>query len=101
MADLLEITERGRSEQVILFSAEQFRSAVHERIKGNCGTNVYGRTNAIEISRPDYRFVPKVYANMMTRLQKGDLIVQHPIFKTLLRVTFPYPSYCQGGGKNG
>lgn len=101
LADLLEITERGRSEQVILFSAEQFRSAVHERIKGNCGTNVYGRTNAIEISRPDYRFVPKVYANMMTRLQKGDLIVQHPIFKTLLRVTFPYPSYCQGGGKNG
>ena len=99
LSNLLDITERGRSEGVILFSAEQFRSAVHDRIKGNCGTNVYGRSNAIEISRPDYKFVPNVYANMMTRLKKGDLIVQHPVFKTLLKITFPFPSYNQGGSK--
>lgn len=90
---LLEITERGRSEGIILFSAEQFRSAVHDRIKGNCSTNVYGRTNAIEISKPDYRYIPNVYSNMMTRLDKGDLIIQHPVFKTLLKVSFPYPPY--------
>lgn len=99
LTNLLDITERGRSEGIILFSAEQFRSAVHDRIKGNCGTNAYGRTNAIEVSRPDYRFVPSVYANMMTRLKKGDLIVQHPVFKTMLKITFPYPSYHQGGSK--
>ena len=99
LANLLEITERGRSEGVVLFSAEQFRSAIHERIKGNCGTNVYGRTNAIEVSRPDYKFVPTVYANMMTRLKKGDLILHHPVFKTLLKIQFPFPSYNQGGSK--
>lgn len=99
LANLLDITERGRSEGVILFSAEQFRSAIHDRIKGNCGTNVYGRTNAIEVSKPDYKFVPKVYANMMTRLQKGDLIIHHPVFKTLLKIQFPFPSYNQGGSK--
>ncbi len=93
---LLEITERGRSEGIILFSAEQFKSAVHDRVKGNCSTNVYGRTNAIEISRPDYRYIPKVFANMMTRLGKGDLILQHPVFPSLLKVSFPYPSYKQG-----
>ncbi len=97
LANLLDITERGRSEGVVLFSAEQFRSAIHDRIKGNCGTNIYGRTNAIEVSRPDYKFVPSVYANMMTRLKKGDLIVHHPVFKTLLKVQFPFPSYNQGG----
>jgi len=90
---LLEITERGRSEGIILFSAEQFRSAVHDRIKGNCSTNIYGRTNAIEISKPDYKYIPKVYSNMMTRLDKGDLIIEHPVFKTLLKVSFPYPPY--------
>ncbi|TEB16261.1 hypothetical protein Psfp_01488 [Pelotomaculum sp. FP] len=90
---LLEITERGRSEGIILFSAEQFRSAVHDRIKGNCSTNIYGRTNAIEVSKPDYKYIPKVYSNMITRLDKGDLIIQHPVFKTLLKVSFPYPSY--------
>lgn len=99
LSNLLDITERGRSEGVILFSAEQFRSAIHDRIKGNCGTNVYGRTNAIEVSRPDYKFVPSVYANMMTRLKKGDLIIHHPVFKTLLKISFPYPSYHQGGNK--
>lgn len=99
LANLLDITERGRSEGVVLFSAEQFRSAIHERIKGNCGTNVYGRTNAIEVSRPDYKFVPTVYANMMTRLRKGDLILHHPVFKTLLKIQFPFPSYNQGGSK--
>ena len=99
LANLLDITERGRSEGVVLFSAEQFRSAIHDRIKGNCGTNVYGRTNAIEVSRPDYKFVPNVYANMMTRLKKGDLIVHHPVFKTLLKIQFPFPSYNQGGSK--
>lgn len=97
LANLLDITERGRSEGVILFSAEQFRSAIHDRIKGNCGTNVYGRTNAIEVSRPDYKFVPKVYANMMTRLKKGELVIHHPVFKTLLKIQFPFPSYHQGG----
>lgn len=99
LANLLDITERGRSEGVVLFSAEQFRSAIHDRIKGNCGTNVYGRTNAIEVSRPDYKFVPNVYANMMTRLRKGDLIIHHPVFKTLLKIQFPFPSYNQGGSK--
>lgn len=99
LANLLDITERGRSEGVILFSAEQFRSSIHDRIKGNCGTNIYGRTNAIEVSRPDYKFVPNVYANMMTRLRKGDLIIHHPVFKTLLKIQFPFPSYNQGGSK--
>jgi uncharacterized protein len=93
---LLEISERGRSEGVILFSAEQFKSAVHDRVKGNCSTHIYGRTNAIEISKPDYHYIPSVYQNMMHRLEKGDLIIQHPVFKTLLKISFPRPSYQQG-----
>lgn len=94
---ILEITERGRSMGIVLFSAEQFRSAIHDRAKGNCSTNIYGRTNAIEISKPDYRYIPKVYANMMTRLDKGVLLIEHPVFRTLLKVSFPFPSYFQRG----
>ncbi|MBC2579165.1 ATP-binding protein [Clostridium sp. DJ247] len=92
---LLEITERGRSEGIILFSAEQFKSDIHDRIKGNCSTHVYGRTNAIEISKSDYKYIPKVYSNMMTRLKKGELILQHSIFSTPLKISFPMPSYKQ------
>ena len=57
---VLEITERGRSLGVILFGAEQFRSGVHDRILGNCSTNVFGRTSPVEVSKcPDYKYFPE------------------------------------------
>ncbi len=97
LASLLDITERGRSEGILLFSAEQFKSDIHDRIKGNCSTHIYGRTNAIEISKSDYKYIPNVFKNMMVRLKKGELIVQHAVLQSPLKVNFPYPSYKQGG----
>jgi DNA helicase HerA-like ATPase len=99
LRQLLDIAERGRSLGIILFSAEQFKSAIHDRVKGNCATHAYGRTNAIEISKADYRFIPKVYQNMMTRLEQGEYIVQNPIFRSLINIKFPRPTYRQF--KNG
>lgn len=92
---LIEITERGRSLGIVLFSAEQFRSAIHARVKGNCATNVYGRTNGVEIATADYRHLSKSFNGMMTRLSKGQLIIQHPIFRSLLKISFPKPAYHQ------
>jgi DNA helicase HerA-like ATPase len=80
---------------IILFSAEQFKSAIHDRVKGNCATHAYGRTNAIEISKADYRFIPKVYQNMMTRLEQGEYIIQNPVFRSLINIKFPRPTYKQ------
>lgn len=99
LKQVLDITERGRSLGIILFSAEQFKSAIHDRVKGNCATHAYGRTNAIEISKSDYRFVPNVYKGMMTRLEQGEYIIQNPIFRSLLNIKFPKPVYRQF--KNG
>jgi DNA helicase HerA-like ATPase len=100
LRQVLDIAERGRSLGIILFSAEQFKSAIHSRVTGNCSTHAYGRTNAIEISKNDYKFVPPVYKNMMTRLKQGDYIIQNPIFRSLLNVKFPKPIYKQfKGGK--
>ena len=99
LRQLLDITERGRSLGIILFSAEQFKSDIHDRVKGNCATHAYGRTNAIEISKPDYRYVPKVYQSMLTRLKQGEYVVQNPVFRSLLNIKFPRPIYKQF--KNG
>lgn len=92
---ILDIAERGRSLGIVLFAAEQFRSAIHNRITGNCSTHAYGRTNAIEIAKADYKYVPQVYKNMMTRLKQGEYIVQNPVFRSLLNVKFPKPIYKQ------
>lgn len=95
LRQLKDITERGRSLGIILFSAEQFKSSIHDRIKGNCSTHAYGRTNAIEISKNDYKFIPPVYKNMMTRLKQGEYIIQNPVFRSLLNIRFPRPIYKQ------
>lgn len=92
---LLDITERGRSLGIILFSVEQFRSAIHDRVKGNCATAAYGRTNAIEISKADYKFIPNVYKNMMTRLPPGEYIIANPALRSLVKIQFPYNTYKQ------
>jgi DNA helicase HerA-like ATPase len=95
LKQILEIAERGRSLGVILFGAEQFKSAIHDRVTGNCSTMAYGRTNAIELSKSDYRYVPNVYKNMMTRLKQGEYIIQNPLFRSMLNIKFLEPIYKQ------
>lgn len=95
LKQVLDVAERGRSLGVILFAAEQFRSAIHDRVTGNCSTHAYGRTNSIEVSKSDYTSIPAVYKNMMTRLKQGEYIIQNPIFRSLLNIKFPKPIYKQ------
>ncbi len=93
LRQLLDITERGRSLGIVLFGAEQFVSDIHKRVKGNCATHAFGRTNAIEITKEDFRFVPSVYKTMLTRLKQGEYIIQNPVFRSMLNVNFPLPIY--------
>ncbi|MGE4274201.1 MAG: ATP-binding protein [Desulfitobacterium sp.] len=93
--ELLDVTERGRSLGVVLFGAEQFRSAIHDRITGNCATHAYGRTNSIETSTKDYGSLPSTYKNMLTRLEQGEYLIQNPVFRSLLKIKFPRPIYKQ------
>lgn len=95
LRQIIDIAERGRSLGIVLFAAEQFRSAIHDRVSGNCSTHAYGRTNSIEVSKKDYSFVPKVYQNMMTRLKQGEYVIQNPMFNSLLSIKFPEPIYRQ------
>lgn len=93
LRQLLDITERGRSLGIVLFGAEQFVSDIHKRVKGNCATHAFGRTNGIEITKEDFRFVPSVYKTMLTRLKQGEYIIQNPVFRSMLNIKFPKPIY--------
>ena len=95
LKQVLDVAERGRSLGVVLFSAEQFRSAIHDRVTGNCSTHAYGRTNYIELTKGDYKSIPSVYKTMMTRLKQGEYIIQNPVFRSLLSIKFPKPIYKQ------
>lgn len=98
LREILDVTERGRSLGVVLFGAEQFRSNIHPRVTGNCSTHAYGRTNTIETETKDYKSLPPVYKNMLTRLSQGDYLIQNPMFRSLLKIQFPKPVYKQFKG---
>jgi len=93
---VLDIAERGRSFGIILFSAQQFLSAVHERVTGNSATKVLGRTDSAEINAGNYRFLPQDVRYHLTRLDKGELILTHPIYRQPVKIRFPWPAFRQG-----
>lgn len=93
--DILEISERGRSLGVILMSAQQFASAVHQRVIGNAGTRVFGRTAPTELASAGYRFLKDDVKMHLTRLDKGDLLITHPIYRQPVKIEFPKPAYRQ------
>jgi DNA helicase HerA-like ATPase len=95
LEQVLDIAERGRSLGVVLFSAQQFMSAVHARVTGNCATKILGRTGSSEISAPDYRFLDDDLKMNLTRLGKGELIVTHAVYRQPVKIVFPRPAYKQ------
>ncbi|RMH30842.1 MAG: ATP-binding protein [Nitrospirae bacterium] len=95
LEDLLEISERGRSLGVVLMSAQQFASAVHDRIIGNAATKVFGRTAPTELSNSNYRVLNDDVKMHLTRLDKGDLVITHPIYRQPIKIKFPKPAYRQ------
>lgn len=95
LKQVLDITERGRSLGVVLFGAEQFRSAIHERVTGNCATKAYGRTNSVEVSKKDYASLNPVQKDIMMRLSQGEYIVENPVLRAPIRISFPKPIFQQ------
>jgi ribosomal protein S28E/S33 len=95
---VLDVAERGRSLGVILISAQQFMSAVHDRVTGNCATKILGRTGSAEVMQPDYRFLEQDLKMAVTRLVKGELLVSHPVYRQPVKVIFPLPAYRQEQG---
>jgi len=92
---VLEIAERGRSLGVILISAQQFMSAVHPRVTGNCATKVIGRSGSSEVMQADYKFLDSEIKTNVTRLEKGELLLSHAIYRQPVKIKFPWPAFRQ------
>lgn len=92
---VLDVAERGRSLGVILISAQQFMSNVHSRVTGNCATRVIGRSGSAEVMESDYKFLDDEIRMAVTRLDKGELLLSHPIYRQPVKILFPRPAYKQ------
>lgn len=93
---LLDISERGRYLGLVLFGAQQFRSQVHRRVVGNCGSAVYGRMDMDELATPGYSVLSPATKTKLAALPKGELMVRHPHFTQPIFVRFPKPAMMRG-----
>lgn len=95
---LREISERGRSEGIILFGAEQFRTGVDEQVTGNSSTQVFGRTTAVEAAKdPEIKGLPGSQTRRIPFLRKGEILVSHTRFSAgTLKLRFPRNAYKSG-----
>ena len=95
---LREVSERGRSEGIILFGAEQFRTGVDDRVTGNCSTLVFGRTTAAEANKDqEIKGLPGSQSQRVPFLRKGELLVSHTRFSAgTLKLRFPRNAYRRG-----
>ncbi len=96
---LLDIAERGRYLGLVLFAAQQFRSQVHRRVVGNCGTALFGRMDMDELATPGYATLAPATRIKLSTLDKGQLMVRHPHFAQPVFVRFPRPAVL--GGREG
>lgn len=90
---VLDIAARGRSLGVVLVSAEQFMSEIHGQVVGNCATKVIGRSDSSELADAAYRFISQDIKAHLTRLDKGELLLSHPIYRQPVKIEFPHPAY--------
>jgi DNA helicase HerA-like ATPase len=90
---VLDIAARGRSLGVVLISAEQFMSEVHGQVVGNCSTKVIGRSDSSELSDAAYRFIAQDVKAHLTRLDQGELLLSHPIYRQPIKIEFPRSAY--------
>jgi hypothetical protein len=93
---LLDIAERGRYLGLVLFGAQQFRSQVHRRVVGNCGTALFGRMDSDELATPGYGTLSPAVRTKLATLAKGQLMVRHPHFAQPVFVHFPRPAVMSG-----
>ena len=96
---VLDIAARGRSLGDVLISAEQIMSEVHTQVVGNCATKVIGRSDSSELADAAYRFISQDVKAHLTRLEQGELLLSHPIYRQPVRIEFPRPAYQSIGHK--
>jgi len=91
--EIVEVSARGRSSGLILIGAEQFKSTINVEVNENSSTHVMGRTGSMELSSEAYKFLSPALKNNLLMLNKGELLISHPIFRQAVKIIFPRPFY--------
>lgn len=82
----------GRSRHTILFSAQQFKSAVDYSLHENTGLHITAKVGLSELSSTPYNIIDQSTKMNIARLNKGELVMVHSAFRHPIKITFPNSS---------
>jgi hypothetical protein len=93
---IMKTVVAGRSRGTILFSAQQFKSAVNPVLHENTGLHIIAKLGMSELAQPPYSMLDDSTKMNIVRLNKGELVMVHPAFRHPIRVIFPRASFKSG-----
>ena len=82
----------GRCRYTILFSAQQFKSAVDYSLHENTGLHITAKVGLSELSSMPYNIIDQSTKMNIVRLNKGELVMVHSAFRHPIKITFPKAS---------
>lgn len=93
---IMKTVVAGRSRGTVLFSAQQFKSAVNPSLHENTGLHIIAKLGISELSLPPYFMLDESTKMNIVRLNKGELVMVHPAFRHPIRIIFPKASFKSG-----
>lgn len=88
---IIDVVARGRDLKLSLIGAQQFASDIDNEVLGNSTTRVVGRSDPSEINRTDVYAQLGDLRKMAPYLEKGQMILYHPVHLAPFIIWFPTP----------
>jgi uncharacterized protein len=83
----------GKSRGTILFSAQQFKSAVDNALHENTGMHIFAKLGFSELSSTAYNMIDETTRMNIVRLNKGEIVMVHSAFRHPIKIIFPISSF--------
>lgn len=88
---IIDVVARGRDLKLSLIGAQQFASDLDNEVLGNSTTRVVGRSDPSEVNKTDVYAQLGDFRDIAPYLEKGEMILYHPVHPAPFIVWFPTP----------
>ena len=83
----------GKSRNTILFSAQQFKSAVDPVLHENTGIHMIAKLGLSELSTSSYSMLDEITKGNIAQMDKGEIVMIQPAIRHPIKVVFPRPPF--------
>lgn len=88
---IIDVVARGRDLKLSLIGAQQFASDLDNEVLGNSTTRIVGRSDPSEVNKAEVYAQLGDFRDVVPYLEKGQMILYHPIHPAPFIIWFPTP----------